>query len=536
MEPTSTRLRGFIRKPTAQQVKEAGAAEFLHLTDAEAEMYAGVLEGVLSSIDRLDELPFDHAPLKWTTRDPGRRPTPEEDPFNAFVRRCLVPGAPDGPLAGMRFGAKDNLAVAGVPLTNGSRVAPYTPTSDAVAVERLLDAGGTLVGKLNLDDFSSSGTGESAFFAPARNPHDRTRSAGGSSGGSGSAVASGHVDLSLGVDQGGSARIPASFNGVVSLKATHGAIPSAGVTHMDHSIDYVCPIARTVRTTAIATDVLTGHDERDPQWVRGANEPTRCVESLDRGVAGMTIAVVEEAVDPTICDPDVLTNFERALTALEEAGATVTRVSVPLWKDAWSIETALLCTLAWGMNQSNGIGFGHRGVVDENRAHAFALTRKLEADEFAPFYKVWLLTGRYLQDEYHGTLHAKAQNLRYALTKQVEAALGEATLLAMPTTPQVAPELLDHPEPEDVILGRGTTMVTNTAPTNLTGHPSLAVPTGRDRDGMPTSIQLVAGLFQDATTFAAGAVVEEAIGTLTPPGLPLGSAEALDVDVDLELS
>jgi len=107
----------------------------------------------------------------------------------------MVAGAPAGPLAGIRVGIKDNLAVAGVPISNGSRTAAYTPTADAVTVERLLDAGATIIGKLNLDDFSSSGTGESAVLAPPLNPHDSKRSAGGSSGGSGSAVASGYMDL-----------------------------------------------------------------------------------------------------------------------------------------------------------------------------------------------------------------------------------------------------------------------------------------------------------------------------------------------------
>jgi len=193
MSTTSQRLRGFLRRPTPDELRAIGELEHLHLTPDEAASYADVLDGILGVVDRIDDLDPGTVPLRWTDRDPGRRPTAEEDPYNAFVRRCRVTGAADGPLAGVRAGIKDNLAVAGVPITNGSRTASYTPTADAVSVERLLDAGATVVGKLNLDDFSASGTGESAFFAPPRNPHDRTRSAGGSSGGSGSAVASGHV-------------------------------------------------------------------------------------------------------------------------------------------------------------------------------------------------------------------------------------------------------------------------------------------------------------------------------------------------------
>lgn len=511
------RLRGFLRRPTPEQLTELARREHLSLTPGEATMYADVLDGIFASLDRLDELDPGSRPLRWTDRDPGRQPTPDEDPFNAFVRRCRVPGAAAGPLAGLRVGIKDNLAVAGVPLTNGSRTAPYTPTADAVSVERLLDAGATVVGKLNLDDFSASGTGESAFFAPPRNPHDARRSAGGSSGGSGSAVASGHVDLALGVDQGGSARIPASFCGVVSLKATHGLIPSHGVTHIDHSIDYVCPVARTVELTAIATDVLAGPDDRDPQWVRGLQVPA-CADALDRGVAGLRIGVLEQGVDPDLCDPDVLANLDGALGALAAGGAEITRVSVPLWTEAWSIELAMLCHLGWAMAQSEGMGFGHLGELDGARAHAYALVRRLEADSFSPFFKVWLLAGRYLHEQYFSTMYAKAQNLRLALRRHVDAALASVDLLVMPTTPHVAPVMLAEAAGEAALLARGTTMVANTAPTNLTGHPSLAVPTGVDRDGMPTSVQLVGRLFADHTTFAAGAVVEAALGSFPPLG------------------
>jgi amidase len=525
MAPTSQRLRGFIRQPTPDEIAEIAALEHLHLTPDEAVTYADVVGGILGQIDRIDELDPGTEPLRWTDRDPGRRPTAEEDPYNAFVRLCRVAGATEGPLAGLTAGIKDNLAVAGVTLTNGSRTASYTPTADAVTVERLLDAGATVTGKLNLDDFSSSGTGESAFFAPARNPHDPSRSAGGSSGGSGSAVASGHVDIALGVDQGGSARIPASFCGVVSLKATHGLIPSHGVTHIDHSIDYVCPIARTVALTAIATDVLAGHDDRDAQWVRGLGSVPSCTDVLGAGVEGMRIAVLDEGVVDGLCAPDVLDAFERSVGELADAGATIVRASVPLWSDAWSIELAMLCHLGWAMAQSEGMGWGHYGALDVDRAHGFALVRRLEADSFAPFLKTWLIAGRYLHDSYFSTMYAKAQNLRLALIRQVDAAFAGADLLVMPTTPHVAPSLLDEPSSDGALLQRGTTMVANTAPTNLSGHPSLAVPTGIDREGLPTSIQIVARRFEDHTTFAAGAVVESAVGVLSPPGRVTSTAD-----------
>ena len=175
--------------------------------------------------------------------------------------------------------------------------------------------------------------------------------------------------------------------------------------------------------------------------------------------------------------------------------------------------------LGWAMFQSEGIGFGHLGEVDVGRAHNYALSRRLEADDFPPFIKVWLITGRYMHEEYFSTMYAKAQNLRLALTRQVEAAFSDTDLIVMPTTPHVAPPLLDKAVGEAALLERGVTMVANTSPTNLTGHPSLAVPSGIDRDGMPTSIQIVAPRFADAEAFRAGYVVEATTEGVTAPPL-----------------
>jgi amidase len=513
------RIRGFVRRPTPEEVAELGAAEYMSMTPREAEQYAEILDQTLAGIDRLDELHAPTPPLTFTDRDPGGPVSDAEDPFHAFIRRCLVKGAPSGPLAGLTVGVKDNLAVAGIPVTNASRSLSYTPTTDAVVVSRLLEAGADIVGKTNLDDFSTSGTGESSWYGPARNAVDPTRSAGGSSGGSGSAVRSGAVDLGIGVDEGGSARIPASFNGVVSIKPSQGLVPSHGLTYMDHTIDAVCPIARTVELTARMLDVMSGHSDRDPQWTRAKPGPARAAATIGDGVAGLRIGVVTESRDPELCEPGVLAAFESSCSSLQAAGATVAPVSIPLWPDAWAIQTSLLLHMAWLTTQSDGAGYSHLGEVDVERTHAFGMVRRLEADAFPPFFKVWLLGGRYLHDKYFSTYFAKAANLRRTLTAQIDAAFGEFDLLVTPTTPQVAPVLLDRPAEDLEILTRGTSMVSNTCVLNLSGHPALAVPSGVDPEtSMPTSIQIVAPLWADALTFRAGAVVEAAVG-VTPGGV-----------------
>ena len=251
LDPASNRGRS-LRRPTPAQLVELGALDHIQLTELEARELMPAIDGLLGAIDAVCALPSVDVPQShYTQRDSGRRPTQGEDPWNAFVRICDIQGAPSGLLAGKTVALKDNIDVAGVPTTNASATLPYTPVRDAVVVERILAAGGRIVGKLNMDDFAAGASGETSAYGPPLNPRDPSRSPGGSSGGSGSAVASRAADMALGGDQAGSARIPASFCGVVAIKATHGLVPSQGVTYLDHSIDFVCPMAATVDDAAL---------------------------------------------------------------------------------------------------------------------------------------------------------------------------------------------------------------------------------------------------------------------------------------------
>src|SRR3954462_5129722 len=145
------RNMGHLRPPTVDDLRRAAAYDGFEL-GPEAEAFAGFAAGLLRLLDEVEDLPELQLPVRYP-RDPGRRPTPEEDPVNAFVRICEIRGSESGALAGKRVAVKDSIAVAGGPLTNGSRTLSWTPASDAVVVERILDAGGTIVGKTNLDDF-----------------------------------------------------------------------------------------------------------------------------------------------------------------------------------------------------------------------------------------------------------------------------------------------------------------------------------------------------------------------------------------------
>ena len=297
-------------------------------------------------------------------------------------------GAREGPLAGLTLAVKDNIAVGGIPMTEGSHFPPFTPTLDAVVVERALDAGATIVGTLNMDDHAGGATGVMSAFGPARNPIDPTRSAGGSSGGAGAAVRSGAVDLALGVDQGGSGRIPAAFCGVVGVKATHGLVPSFGVGHIDHTIDYVTPIARRVGDAARLLEAIAGDDWRDPQWVRGPITTEGYANAAGEGVERLRIGVIEESVTSVDCDAAVLEGLERSVSALRDAGATVERFSLPIWADGFATFQPFVAHLIANMIRSEGVGYGHLGYIDVDRLHAFALARRARVTQPEPLHQV----------------------------------------------------------------------------------------------------------------------------------------------------
>lgn len=501
------------RRPGAHEIEELARSEGIVLASGEADELLPVIASLTDFADLEARIEQSLSLPQPSGRDPGYIPSPEENAYNAFIRRCHVQGAVAGPLAGLTVGLKDNISLAGVPTTNGSRLTPYVPLHDAVVVERILAAGGTIVGKLNMDDFGASGLGETSAFGPARNPLEPSRSAGGSSGGSGAAVRSGEVDLALGVDQGGSGRIPAAFCGVVAAKATHGLVPSWGIVHIDHTIDFVTPLARTVAGAALLLEVIAGEDWRDAQWVRGSCVAEPYTETEGLGVEGLRIGVVRESVDPAICEPAVLENLASAAAALAAEGAEVGEVSIPLWQDGLAIFLPYVAHLFSETFRSEGQGYGHLGAYDVEAMEAYAATRRDESARLAEQVKAWLIADRFVHERLHGVPYARLHNARLALRRAVSSALEDWDLLLTPTLPITAPRLLDRPASFAEISSRtSAALCFNTAPLNLTGHAAISVPSGADAAGLPTAVQIVSPHFRDAIGFRAAFALERALG------------------------
>ena len=507
------RLRGFLMPPGTEDLARLADLDGVELQEGEASFLQAAIRSLLESASLVEEMSPPSPRTMVAHRDPGYRPSAAEDPLNVFIRKVSVYGSEKGALEGETIGLKDNISVAGIPTTNGSRLFSHTPTLDAVVVERILSAAGRIVGKLNMDDFGAAGTSETSAFGPCRNPVNMSHSPGGSSGASAAAVRAGAVDLALGVDQGGSGRIPAAACGVVGLKATHGLVPSFGVTHIDHTIDFVTPIAKSVADAARLLEVVAGFDDRDPQWVRGASATTDFKDVELEGVKGLRIGVIEESLGD-FCDKAVVRGVDDSVSALRDAGASVETISIPIWSNAITVFQPYIACLFANMYRTEGEGYGHLGYVDADRAHAFGLSRRTESQHISPQAKAWIIASRHIQEKYLNVPFWKLHNARLWIRSTLSGILENFDLLITPTVPSTAPRLLDPPVETDVLLTRtDAKLCFNTSPLNLTGHPALALPSGVDQEGLPTSVQIIGRHFDERTVLRAGFELERSFGT-----------------------
>jgi amidase len=497
-----------VQPPTPEEIRAIAAKHHIDLSDDEVADFAAIIPGILEGHERLDELADPRPQVQFTDRDPGYRPGADEDPLNAFVTKCLVKGADDGPLAGYDVGIKDNIAVAGVEMTLGSKLFEgYVPATDATVVTRLLEAGSTITGKLNMEDMAFSGSGELSATGPVLNPRDENHIAGGSSSGSAAAVATGDVDVALGGDQGGSVRIPASWSGIVGHKPTHGLVPYTGIVGLGRSFDHTGPMGSSVTDCARVLDVIAGKDPLDPR--QGAVPTDDYEGALDAEPGGLTVGVLAEGFGHEESEPGVDETVHDALEAFESAGADVTEVSVPMHLDGLPIWNAVVLEATAATVASEGVGHYGKGFYDTQFADAFGRARRAQADDYVATLKLTLVVGQYLADEYRSHYYAKGQNLARELADTYDEALAEVDVLAMPTTPQTAHEL--EPELSRVeAIDRALNMLPNTAPFDVTGHPATSVPCGTD-DGLPVGLMLVGERFDDATVLRAAEAFERTV-------------------------
>lgn len=495
-----------LRVPTEETLAELGDDLFLELTDEELEFFVEMADRKTEAYETV--MSYDPEPrlggTEDRTRNAGRRVTSEEDPYNAWVTQCFVGGDDGGELDGWEVGVKDNVCVAGVEMTCGSTVVEgYVPNRDATVTTRLLEAGADVIGKTNMDDMAMTSTGHSAF-GPVLNPHDDDYLAGGSSGGSAVAIARNQVDVAIGSDQGGSVRVPAAFCGIVGHKPTYGLVPYTGCIGIEHAIDHPGPMGPDAESVARTLSVIAGSNERDLR--EHSTVPVEQYEdALDGDVSDLSIGVLEEGFDREGANEDVLETVRDSIDRLEELGASVEDVSIPMHLDAKDIHD--VCTSEGLLDAISGEGLGHgwKAWYNHSWIESFGKYRRAQSDDFPPRLKLLLLMGSYTNTEYHSRYYARAMNLVVDLTERYDAVFEEYDLLAMPTAVTKPPA--HEPSRDQYDRLRESDIVHNATPFNRTGHPGTSVPAGKV-DGLPVGLMLVGRRFDDATVLNAAYALE----------------------------
>jgi aspartyl-tRNA(Asn)/glutamyl-tRNA(Gln) amidotransferase subunit A len=373
------------------------------------------------------------------------------------------------------YGLKDIIATPGVTTTGGSALyRDWVPERGAVLADRLAEAGGVLIAKLQTFEFACGGAANKTY-GPVRNPWDLSRTTGGSSSGSGAAVAAGMVPLAIGTDTGGSIRIPAAYCGITGLKPTYGRVPRAGVMGLSWTMDHAGPMTRSVRDCALTLEVIAGHDPSDP------TSSPRPVPAYGRPPAGAAAGIRVGRPSGYLLEmmhPDVGAAFEASLAALADAGATIVDVELPSIHLAEVAGWMVIYAEMFAYHEDHIPGIDDR---DEMGAGMLARTPFVSAADYI-----------------------RALRMRTVVQREMEQVFGDIDALASPGATTIAPQL------ENMLVDTGEEQVdwlsvaTRTSlPFNFTGQPGLCMPMGTV-GGLPVSLQLVGRPHDEQTLFALG--------------------------------
>jgi amidase len=493
-------------QPTLDELRLEAQALGFELSDAELNAIHAYAADFLKTADRVAQAAQPPSPPKYGPRE-STRPAAAENPLNAWYVTASIKGAPTGPLAGKKIAVKDNVCVAGLPMMNGSKVLEgFVPSTDATVVTRLLDAGAEITGKSVCESFCMSFGSHTADTGFVLNPHDRTRTTGGSSSGSAALVASNVVDMAVGCDEGGSIRVPSAFCGIVGLKPTWGLVPFTGIFPLEMTIDHVGPMARTVRDCALMLETLAGPDGLDPrQHASLQRQPYTTL--IEAGGKGLRIGILKEGFGLPDGEKDVDALVLDAAHRFERAGAVVSTVSVAehttLAMDCLNLVSAGMAPVA-----RDSVGLNWKGHYQIDLAEFYVKHRQERAALFPPEVKLWLVMERMLDRTGDGLYYARAQNAALTVRAAYDHALEQVDVLVMPTVaarpPKLPPVNVDFAT--SMKLSDGAAL--NTPQFDLTGHPALSVPCGK-LDGLPIGMMIVGRIGGDATVLRAGHVFEQ---------------------------
>ena len=416
--------------------------------------------------------------------------------LNAVLRIEKVEGNKDGRYHGIPFLVKDNIQIEGTKLTCGSKMLEdYNSVYTATAMKNLLNAGFSVIGKTNMDEFAMGSSNENSAYGPVKNPLNTEKIPGGSSGGSAAAVAAGMAPFAIGTDTGGSVRQPAALCEVVGYKPSYGMISRYGVVAFGSSLDQIGVLSTTVEDAAIVVETMKGKDENDSTTVEHKTELTSL---FGENIEGKRIAIPKIVYSEGV-EEKVLKEFENAVNILKENGAVVEEVDIPELKYAVSVYYIIAPSEASSnLSRFDGVRYGLR----REEKGLSALYNKTRDEGFGIEVKRRILMGTYtLSSAYYDAYFSKASKVRKLMADKINSVLENYDLILTPTSPILPPKIGEELTPLEYYL-----MDIFTIPANLVGLPAISVPFNH------IGIQFIGKRLKDEEMLAVADAFEKKVG------------------------
>jgi aspartyl-tRNA(Asn)/glutamyl-tRNA(Gln) amidotransferase subunit A len=397
-------------------------------------------------------------------------------------------------LNGISIAVKDNICVRGMQTSCGSRIlGPYKPPYNATAIDRLFNAGAVVIGKTNCDEFAMGSSNENSAFGPVRNPWDKSRVPGGSSGGSAAAVAAGIVPLALGSDTGGSVRQPASLCGVIGVKPTYGRVSRYGLVAFGSSLDQIGVFAQTAVDAALALQVIAGRDPHDATTADVLVDDY--VGETEKDIAGLRLGVSQTLLGEGL-DAEVRASIEKAIDAYRALGAQIVDIDLPHAKYAIAVYYIIATAEASSnLARYDGVRYGFRA---EEAPALREMYRKTRDEGFGPEVKRRIMLGTYvLSAGYYDAYYLKAQKVRMLIKNDFATAFAKCDAVLTPTAPSPAFRFGD--KVDDPLAMYLNDIYTVTA--NLAGIPGISVPCGLSAERLPIGLQLLGPYWSEGLLF-----------------------------------
>ena len=415
----------------------------------------------------------------------------------------IAKGDKIGILEGVPMTLKDNLSTKGIETTCCSKILTgYKPIYNATVWENLQSKGAVLLGKTNMDEFAMGSSCETSYFGGATNPHNTNHCAGGSSGGGASAVSGNIAPYALGSVTGGSIRQPASFCGIVGLKPTYGSVSRYGLIAYASSLDQIGPITKTVQDASIVFDAISDYDPMDSTCQGRQNGVT--FDTINNDIKGMKIGIVREYMDGI--KDEVNDAILKAIKVYESLGAEIIYFDMPVIKFALPVYYIIACAEASSnLGRYDGIRYGYK-AQHYNGIHDMICRTRSEG--FGEEVKRRILLGTYvLSAGYYDAYYKKAQKLRGTIVNAFNSAFEKCDFILAPTVPMTAFEI------GKAVSDPIETYLTDicTVPVNIAGLPSISVPCGYNKEGMPIGMQLIGNKFDEAKILNAANAYEKAM-------------------------